>query len=148
MSDAIKKLHDYLAKSPSVVYPEDILAYLPAIEDENTKLVDVLHEVETEAIYAYHCLQQDCVTTANSSEHFFKKWWHAECELDRARKENTKLRKLVADMLPFAEVGMDDSCVTRRCCLYEQCITTVGGKCLIEAHMLDRMRELRVEVDG
>ena len=38
MSDAIKKLHDYLAKSPSVVYPEDVLAYLSAIEDENAKL--------------------------------------------------------------------------------------------------------------
>lgn len=38
MSDAIKKLHDYLAKSPSVVYPENVLAYLPAIEGENTKL--------------------------------------------------------------------------------------------------------------
>ena len=38
MSDAIKKLHDYLAKSPSVVYPEDVLAYLSAIEDENAEL--------------------------------------------------------------------------------------------------------------
>lgn len=38
MSDALKKLHDYLAKSPSVIYPEDVLAYLPAIEAENAKL--------------------------------------------------------------------------------------------------------------
>ena len=38
MSDAIKKLHDYLAKSPSVIYPEDVLEYLPAIEAENAKL--------------------------------------------------------------------------------------------------------------
>lgn len=38
MSDAIMELHDYLAKSPSVVYPEDVLAYLPAIENENAKL--------------------------------------------------------------------------------------------------------------
>lgn len=44
MSDAIKELHDYLAKSPSVVYPEDVLAYLPAIEDENAKLRELLHE--------------------------------------------------------------------------------------------------------
>ena len=42
MSDAIKKLHDYLAKSPSVVYPEDVLAYLPAIEDENAKLRELM----------------------------------------------------------------------------------------------------------
>lgn len=45
MSDAIKKLHDYLAKSPSVVYPEDALAYLPAIEDENARLRELLAEV-------------------------------------------------------------------------------------------------------
>lgn len=38
MSNAIKELHKYLAESPSVVYPEDVLAYLPAIEDENAKL--------------------------------------------------------------------------------------------------------------
>ena len=42
MSDAIKKLHDYLAKSPSVVYPEDVLAYLLAIEAENAKLRELL----------------------------------------------------------------------------------------------------------
>lgn len=63
------------------------------LEAENAKLVDVLHEVEEDAIYAYHCLQQDCVTTANSSEHFFKKWWHAECECDRLKAENAKLRE-------------------------------------------------------
>lgn len=68
-------------------------------------------------------------------------------EIENLQSENARLRKLVSDMLPFAEVGMDDSCVTRRCCLYEQCITTVGGKCLIEAHMLSRMRELGVEVE-
>ena len=66
-------------------------------------------------------------------------------DLQEALAENDKLRELVRDMLPFAKVGMDDSCVTRRCYLYEQCITTVGGKCLIEAHMLDRMRELGVD---
>lgn len=60
---------------------------------------------------------------------------------------NAKLRELLRDMLPFAEVGMDDACVTRRCCLYEQCEYVVGVKCTIEQHMLDRMRELRIEVD-
>ncbi len=45
MSDAIKKLHDYLAKSPSVVYPEDVLAYLSAIEDENAKLRKIAQDV-------------------------------------------------------------------------------------------------------
>lgn len=43
MSDAIRKLHDYLAKSPSVVYPEDVLEYLPAIEAENDRLREEIH---------------------------------------------------------------------------------------------------------
>lgn len=47
MSDVIKKLHDYLAKSPSVVYPEDVLAYLPAIEDENAKLRELVMQMHT-----------------------------------------------------------------------------------------------------
>jgi len=69
---------------------------------------------------------------------------------DRVRKaeaENAKLRELMRDMLPFAEVGMDDTCVVRRCCLFEQCEHVVGVKCAIEQHMLDRMRELGVEAD-
>lgn len=47
MSDAIKELHDYLAKSPSVVYPEDVLAYLSAIEAENAKLRKVALDMHT-----------------------------------------------------------------------------------------------------
>ena len=39
MSDAIRVLHDYLAKSPSVVFPQDVLEFLPAIKAENDKLV-------------------------------------------------------------------------------------------------------------
>ena len=62
-------------------------------------------------------------------------------------EDNAKLRKLVCDMLPFAEVGMDDTCVARRCCLFEQCECIVGVTCAIEQHMLDRMRELGIEVD-
>lgn len=50
MSDAINKLHDYLAKSPSVVYPEDVLAYLPAIEAENVALRELM------SVMAY-CIQ-------------------------------------------------------------------------------------------
>lgn len=76
---------------------------------ENAKLVDVLHEVETEAVYAYRCLQQDCVTTAESSEHFFKKWWHAECmndnrlkRIDQLEAENARLRELVRDLYEMA----------------------------------------------
>ena len=52
MSDAIKKLHDYLAKSPSVVYPEDVLAYLPAIEDENAKLRELCADLYDHAAFS------------------------------------------------------------------------------------------------
>ena len=56
MSDAIKKLHDYLAKSPSVIYPEDVLAYLPAIEDENARLLEIIRNCGlfkcTDCLYA------------------------------------------------------------------------------------------------
>lgn len=53
MSDALKKLHDYLAKSPSVVYPEDVLAYLPAIEDENAKLRELLASIISNYVDGY-----------------------------------------------------------------------------------------------
>lgn len=62
-------------------------------------------------------------------------------------EDNAKLRELVRDMLPFVEVGMDDTCVARRCCLFEQCEYIVGVKCAIEQHMLDRMRELGIDLD-
>ena len=42
MSDAIKALRDYLSKSPSVVYPQDVLEYLPAIEEENAQLRELV----------------------------------------------------------------------------------------------------------
>ena len=42
MTDAIKALRDYLSKSPSVVYPQDVLEYLPAIEAENAKLRELV----------------------------------------------------------------------------------------------------------
>lgn len=69
-------------------------------------------------------------------------------ERDQLKTENAKLRELVVDMLPFAEVGMDDTCVTRRCRLFEQCEDVIGVKCAIEQHVLDRMRELGIEVNG
>lgn len=52
MSDAIENLYDYLAKSPSVIYPEDALAYLPAIEVENAKLRELLDYALPIAMYA------------------------------------------------------------------------------------------------
>lgn len=50
MSDAIKELRDYLAKSPSVIYPEDVLEYLPAIEAENAKLRELCADLYAEMI--------------------------------------------------------------------------------------------------
>lgn len=44
MSEPIKTLRHFLAKSPSVIYPEDVLEYLPAIEAENAALRELLHE--------------------------------------------------------------------------------------------------------
>ena len=66
--------------------------------------------------------------------------------MGRVEDRCAKLRELVRDMLPFAEVGIDDACVARRCCLFEQCEDTTVAKCTIEQHMLDRMRELGIEV--
>lgn len=45
VSEAIRRLHAFLAKSPSVVYPEDVLAYLPAIEAENDKMCELCGEL-------------------------------------------------------------------------------------------------------
>lgn len=45
MTPAIIELRNYLAKSPSVVFPEDVLAYIPAIEAENAKLRSLCAEV-------------------------------------------------------------------------------------------------------
>jgi hypothetical protein len=55
-----------------------------------------LHEVEEEAVLAFNSLRQDCETVTDSSQHFFDKWWHAECKTDRLKVENAKLRELVA----------------------------------------------------
>lgn len=102
---------------------------------ENAKLVDVLHEVEEDSIYAYHCLQQDCVTITNSSEHFFKKWWHAECELDRAKAENAKLRKLLTFYLGCLTNGH----VNCDSCAFAEYLCEHGRK------VIDWARELGIE---
>ena len=106
---------------------------------ENAKLVDVLHEVEAEAVHAYHCLQQDCVTTANSSEHFFKKWWHAECECDRLKAENAKLRELYSYFLRQKKLAGCFDCFGGNCEEWGKC----HGDCVFES----RARELGVEVN-
>jgi hypothetical protein len=106
MEQAADTIWELRCKLAGVVDQSDEIERLKA---ENVKLVDVLHEVEAEAVYAYHCLQQDCVTIANSTQHFFDKWWHAECELDRLKAENAKLRELVRKWYPhmLKRVGRD-----------------------------------------
>jgi hypothetical protein len=129
--DEIERLEDENARLRSCL--SDDAENARQIMAENAKLVDVLHEVEAEAVHAYHCLQQDCVTTANSSEHFFKKWWHAECECDRLKAENAKLRGLVRDMWFWHYEGHIDSESQ------ERQMKHIDG-------VLDRMRELGVGV--
>ena len=53
MTDAIKALRDYLSKSPSVVYPQDVLEYLPAIEAENAKLRELCADIYEMAYHEY-----------------------------------------------------------------------------------------------
>ena len=60
---------------------------------------------------------------------------------------NAKLFELIRDMLPFAEVGFEDTCPTRRCCLFVECDAITACECRIEEHMSQRLRELGVEVD-
>lgn len=74
-------------------------ANLARLGAENARLVDVLHEVEEEAVVAFNSLRQDCETITDSSQHFFEKWWHAECEADRLKAENDKLRELCGELL-------------------------------------------------
>lgn len=123
MSEATERMREFLTRSPSVVFPDEVLELFEPIERENAKLVDVLHEVEEDAIYAYRCLQQDCITITDSSTHFFEKWWHSECELDRAKAENSKLCELVRELY-------EDQC--------DECD---------QWRYRDRMCELGVEVD-
>ena len=75
---------------------DELCAKVEQGKAENAKLVDVLHEVEQEAIYAYNCLQQDCEAVVGGQTHFFNKWWHAECECDRLKSQNAKLREYAA----------------------------------------------------
>lgn len=53
MSYAIKALRDYLAKSPSVIYPADVMEYLPAIEAENGKLREMVRDYK-------RCVHANC----------------------------------------------------------------------------------------
>lgn len=111
MSDAIKKLHDYLAKSPSVVYPQDVLEYLPAIEAENAKLRELAVLQSVIFKHMSTCPTTDCqvcpvndecaesvhlegLLGIDGKETNWLVQWRSEDATD-VRAENAKLRKLV-----------------------------------------------------
>lgn len=70
---------------------------------------------------------------------------HERCKEEEV--ENAKLRELVRDMLPFAEVGFEDTCPTRRCCLFVECDAMFDYECCIEEHMSQRLHDLGIGVD-
>lgn len=110
------------------------------LKAENAKLVDVLHEVERDAIHAYHCLQQDCVTITNSADHFFKRWRHAERELSRMKAENAKLRDFAHGLLTGYECGHGELC--------EGCAWTgMEGRHEFRCPVRVKARKLGIEVD-
>lgn len=52
MSKAIDELEEFLAISPSVVFPQDVYDYLPAIKAENKRLREL-------GMYAAHVLEKN-----------------------------------------------------------------------------------------
>jgi hypothetical protein len=121
MSDALKKLHDYLAKSPSVIYPEDVLAYLPAIEDDNVRLRN-----EVDNLLDFEHLTSVAVAYAGCDE-----CGEYKQTMLRLFAENTKLRELLKAAYRCTNAG--PSCL--------ECRMVAGGCTLLSA-----MRELGVEV--
>lgn len=94
------------------------------LREENDKLVKVLHEVESDAVDAYHGLQHDCKLLTGEIDDRFMKYWHEQCE-------NAKLRELCADVWHlFTEHGAVHPCDLP----------------VVDA-VRDRMRDLGVEVD-
>lgn len=137
MSDAIKKLRDYLAKSPSVVYPEDVLAYLPAIEAENAKLRSELESVGTAAyLYGLGDHKEENAKLRAERDEWQRVAASKQDIIDHMRdtsSSNMKLRELVEDMLSYIEIraAFDRPPTTK---MYEE--------------FAQQARELGVEVDN
>lgn len=55
MSYAIKDLKDFLTKSPSVVFPDEVLGYVDAIEAENDKMREFVQCVADGVYKGLHC---------------------------------------------------------------------------------------------
>lgn len=121
MSDAIRELHEYLAKSPSVVYPEDVLAYLHAIEAESAALERRIDElcVEVERLHA----ERDA-------------WKLNAARLRGQNDEIVKLAKLLWQLVPKPNCEWDMD--ANLCTGYDKC----HGECGI----LGDMRKLGIEV--
>jgi len=62
--------------------------------------------------------------------------------LRSAQMEIGRYRELARDLLPFAEVGMEDTCPAGRCFLYEECRGKTDVHCHVEERMGKRLREL------
>ena len=84
-------LRDVIEKTDVDELP--FLAEFKRLYRENDVLVRVLHEVRDEAVLAYRCLQSDVEHVVDSESHFFDRWWHAECECDRLKRELAELRE-------------------------------------------------------
>ena len=102
MSDAIKALRDYLSKSPSMIYPQDVLEYLPAIEQE--------FESEHALVVT---LQRDGELLRESSI--------------KLRKDNAKLREHANEFWSLLK-GEDEGCPLAICPHMFEC----GGWCVYE----------------
>mgnify|MGYP007012562596 CR=1 FL=1 len=50
MSEATQRVRDFLTKSPSVVYPDDVLGLFEQVELENAKLREYAHSLELDNI--------------------------------------------------------------------------------------------------
>lgn len=71
-----------------------------------------------------------------------------EAENERLKAENAKLRGLIADLLPFACIGMEDACPTSGCFLFEECRYSTSPDCDVEERMLERLREAGIDMYG
>ena len=136
MSDAIKELHDYLAESPSVVYPQDVLEYLPAIEAENAKLRTSIGIRET----CNARLRED-LEDQEGYDQMLRDRLRQQTELCvKAEADNAKLRELVTDMYRCSDPCNDCQHYSGSNTGY-YCGLGIGWKAR-------RMRELGIEVDG
>lgn len=112
MSEAIRRLHSFLAKSPSVVYPEDVLAYLPAIEAENAKLLDEkidAYNAKVEAQLEADELRAENAKLRDERDHYKALWEHihvTDAELRRVRAAWKKDREQIAKLRELVH-GLD-----------------------------------------